>query len=91
MENGIAVADKTTLRDMGNGLIILGSMLLVIYLALLLLSFFVYAEEGWKVWTYPSMFGPVTALIAFLLVAGTILRYLPSSASGVEVVDIEEE
>jgi uncharacterized membrane protein YkgB len=87
----MAVADRTTLRDLGNGLIILGSILLVIYIALLLLSFLVYAEEGWKVWTYPSMAGPVTVLVVLLLVAGTIMRYLPSSASEAEDVDIGEE
>jgi len=91
VENKVAVADKTTLRDLGNGLIILGFMLLVIYVALLLLSFLVYAEEGWKVWTYPSMFGLATGVIVFLLFVGTILRYLPSSVSGVEDLDYERE
>ncbi len=87
----MAVADRTTLRDLGNGLIILGSMLIVIYIALLLLSFLVYAEGGWKVWTYPSMVGPVSVLVAFLVIAGTIMRYLPSSVSETEDVDIGEE
>ena len=87
----MAVADRTTMRDLGNGLIILGSILLVIYIALLLLSFLVYAEDGWKVWTYPSMFGPVSLLVASLVIAGTIMRYLPSSASEAKDVDIGEE
>lgn len=87
----MAVADRTTLRDLGNGLIILGSMLIVIYIALLLLSFLVYAEGGWKVWTYPSMFAPVSVLVLFLIVAGAIMRYLPPSVSETEDGDIGGE
>lgn len=87
VENDMAVADRTTLRDLGNGLIILGSILIVIFIALLLLSFLVYAEGGWKVWTYPSMLGPVSVLVVFLIVAGAIMRYLPSSVSEADDVD----
>lgn len=79
MERETAIADKITLHDLGNGLIILGLILLVVYVALATLSLFVYAEGAWKVWTYPHMLGLSTAAILFLLVVGAILRYLPSS------------
>ena len=84
MHDEIEITRKTTLRDVGNGFIILGLILLVTYFALLIIAFSVYAEEGWKVWTYPSMFGLATAVIIFLLFVGVILRYLPSSPSEVE-------
>jgi uncharacterized membrane protein len=91
MEHGIVDADKTTLRDLGNGLIILGFILSVIYIALLLLSFLVYAEGGWKVWTYPSMFGLAIGVILFLLLVGATLRYLPSSDAGAKYLDSKED
>ncbi|MFQ5909343.1 MAG: hypothetical protein ACE5IJ_01310 [Thermoplasmata archaeon] len=91
MEREIEPAEKTTLRDVGNGFIVLGLLLLAIYFALLILAFSVYAEEGWKVWTYPSMFGTATAVVIVLLFVGSLLRYLPSYPQGVEEVDSGEE
>jgi hypothetical protein len=90
VENGIAAADKTTLRDLGNGLIVLGAILSVTYVALLLLSFMVYAESGWKVWTYPSMSGLAVGVILFLLLLGAALRYIPSSDAGANDLHIKE-
>ena len=70
---------ETTLRDLGNGLIIVGATLLVTYLALLLLAFSLYAGESWKVWTYPSLFGLATGVILVLFLASALLRHLPPS------------
>jgi ABC-type transport system involved in multi-copper enzyme maturation permease subunit len=87
----IELREKTILRDVGNGFIILGLILLVVYFALLIIAFSIYAEEGWKVWTFPSMFGLATAVIIFLLFVGVILRYLPSSPSEVQTQKAREE
>lgn len=75
------MVERTTLRDWGNGLLVLGIILLVVYCALAIMSTVVYAEGAWKVWTYPRTFGLSMAAILTLLVAGTILRYFPSSSS----------
>lgn len=91
VHNEIEIAPKTTLRDVGNGFIILGLILLVVYFTLLIVAFSMYAEEGWKVWTYPSMLGLATAVIIFLLFVGVILRYLPSSPSELEEPGVQEE
>ncbi|MFQ6128462.1 MAG: hypothetical protein ACE5QW_06130 [Thermoplasmata archaeon] len=91
MDNEIELVEETTLRDVGNGFIILGCVLLVIYVALLILAYFVYAEEGWKVWTYPSMFGLATAVIVFLLFVGLVLRYIPVPPPEMEELNMEEE
>lgn len=91
MEEGAEALEKTTLRDVGNGFIILGFLLLAIYLVLLVLSFSVYAEASWKVWTYPSMFGLATAVVITLLFVGIMLRYLPSSPPEIEELGQVEE
>jgi hypothetical protein len=91
MEKIIPVAEKTTLRDVGNGFIILGAILMTTYTALLLLSFLVYAEGGWKVWTYPSMSVLAISSIVILILVGAILKFLPSPDAGAKVIDIKED
>ena len=78
VENELTTAERTTLRDWGNGLTILGAILLVVYSALALLSVTVCVEGSWRVWTYPRTIGLSMTAILILLVAGLILRAVGS-------------
>lgn len=70
------VKEKIGVKDIGNGLIILGLVLFFIYLVLLFASCFLYAESNWKVWSYPAMLHGTATAVLVLIGVGILLRLL---------------
>ena len=69
--------ERTSLEDVGKGLIILGAVVLLGYIALYFVNMTVLAET-YTLWTLPNMFAGVMMLSIVLFVAGFFLKRLGS-------------
>lgn len=70
----IGAEDKVTLRDVGNGLILLAGLLLIGYFALLFVTVFVQVEPGQGVWTMPSYMVSTVVVALVLIIVGLTIR-----------------
>jgi len=70
----IGAEDKVTLRDVGNGLILLAGLLLIGYFALLFVTVLVQVEPGQGVWTMPSYMVSTVVIALILIIVGLTIR-----------------
>lgn len=70
----LGIEDKITLRDIGNGLILLAGLLLIGYFALLFVTMLVQVEPGQGVWTMPSYMVNTVVIALILIIVGFTIR-----------------
>jgi hypothetical protein len=74
-KEGIKTEDeKTTLKDVGNGLFLLAALILISYFILLLVTGTVEVEPGQMVWTLPGYLASTIAIAIILVILGLVLR-----------------
>ncbi len=71
-----AVDSEVTTRDIGNGLVVLGLILLAVYVTFVLLPASLYSEYSNPVWTEPRVAPGFVILFAVLITIGAVLRGL---------------
>jgi hypothetical protein len=66
--------DKVTLKDVGNGLLLLAALILISYFILLFISGMVEVEPGQMVWTLPGYLASTITIAILLIISGLVLR-----------------